>query len=47
MITVTETQHDDKTRTYQLKGPQVETVRSFWDYLVQLNIIESYEIKES
>lgn len=43
---VIEVQDKKTTRTYNLDGPKVETVRSFWDYLKANNVIESYEIKE-
>jgi hypothetical protein len=45
MIRVIERQNEDTTRTYQLEGPKLETVKAFWDYLVDLNEIESYRIE--
>lgn len=43
---VTEVQDKKTTRTYTLKGPKVETVQSFWEFLKANEVIESYEIKE-
>lgn len=45
-IQVIEVQNKNTTRTYNLQGPKLETVKSFWDYLKASNAIESYEIKE-
>ena len=45
-IQVIEIQNRKTTRTYNLQGPKLETVKSFWDYLKGSNVIESYEIKE-
>jgi hypothetical protein len=45
-IQVIEVQDKKTTRTYNLQGPKLETVKSFWDYLKASNVIESYEIKE-
>ena len=44
---ITEVQNKDITRVYNLNGPQLETIKSFWDTLVASNIIESYEITEN
>lgn len=41
---VTEVQSKDKTREYFITGPRLETVESFWAYLVDNNTIESYTI---
>lgn len=45
-IHVIEVQDKKTTRTYSLKGPQLATVRSFWEYLKAQKIIESFELKE-
>lgn len=45
-IQVIEVQDKKTTRTYNLQGPKLETVKSFWDYLKASKEIESYEIKE-
>jgi hypothetical protein len=45
-IQVIEVQNKKTTRTYNLKGPKLETVQSFWDYLKSHGVIESYELKE-
>ena len=45
MITVIEKQNKDVSRTYRLAGPTLETVTDFWDYLVRLGIVESYEVE--
>ncbi len=41
---VTEVQSKDKTREYLITGPRIETVESFWAWLVQSGTIESYTI---
>jgi hypothetical protein len=46
-IQVTEIQDKKTTRTYNLSGPRVETVQSFWEYLKANEVIESYEIREA
>lgn len=46
MFKVTETQNKDTTRVYHLEGPQLDTVRSFWEHLVRTKAIDSYEIEE-
>jgi hypothetical protein len=46
MFRVTEIQDKDTTRLYHLEGPQLNTVRGFWDYLVRTKTIDSYEIEE-
>lgn len=45
-VKVTEVQDRKTTREYNISGPKVDTVKSFWDYLVTQEQIESYEIKE-
>lgn len=45
-VKVTEVQDRKTTREYNISGPKVDTVESFWEYLVAHNQIESYEIKE-
>ena len=46
MIKVTEVQDKDTTRLYHLDGPRLDTVASFWDYLVATREIDGYEIEE-
>ena len=46
MFKVTEVQDKDTTRLYYLDGPQLDTVASFWDYLVGTRQIDNYEIEE-
>lgn len=46
MIRVIEKQNEDTTRHYALEGPELETVRDFWEYLVKLGEVESYTIEE-
>lgn len=41
---VTEVQSKDKTREYFISGPRLETVESFWAWLVETGTIESYTI---
>ena len=43
---ITEVQNKNITRTYNIKGPQRETVESFWNWLQAHGVIESYELKE-
>ena len=43
-MTITEIQHKDITRTYNIEGVQRETVESFWQYLVDNKVIKSFEI---
>lgn len=43
---VTEVQDKKTTRIYNIKGPKLETVQSFWEYLKASKVIESYEIEE-
>lgn len=43
---VTEVQNKDTTRVYNLSGPKLETVESFWQWLQAGGIIESYSIIE-
>jgi hypothetical protein len=45
-VQVTEIQDRNTTRVYTLTGPQVESVRSFWEYLKDTKVIQSYEIEE-
>lgn len=45
--TVTEVQSKKVTRTYNLSGPQFESIDSFWKWLVSHNEIESYTIEEA
>ena len=33
-------------REYTITGPQRETVESFWKYLVDTKVVDSYEIEE-
>jgi hypothetical protein len=42
---VIEVQDKKTTRTYNIKGPKLETVQAFWEYLKANQVIESYEIK--
>ena len=44
MNQITETQLNGTIRIYNIDGPKWESVVSFWDYLVQQEIIESYTI---
>ena len=46
MLLVREVQDKDTTRLYYLDGPQLDTVASFWDYLVETREIDGYEIEE-
>ncbi len=46
MLRVIEVQDKNTTRAYHLEGPQLDTVRGFWDYLVRTKTIDSYEIEE-
>ncbi len=41
---VTEVQSKDKTREYLIAGPSLESVESFWSWLVGNGTIESYTI---
>ena len=41
---VTEVQSKDKTREYLITGPRIETVESFWSWLVDNGTIDSYTI---
>lgn len=41
---VTEIQSKDKTREYLIAGPSLESVESFWSWLVGNGTIESYTI---
>lgn len=34
------------TRKYDIIGPSRETVDSFWQYLVESEVIDSYKIEE-
>ena len=43
-MTITEIQHKDITRTYNITGVKRETVESFWQYLVDHKVIKSFEI---
>jgi hypothetical protein len=45
-LQVIEVQSKDKTRVYNIDGPQRETVESFWNWLKTKRIIESFEITE-
>lgn len=45
-IQVIEVQDKTVSRTYNISGPKLETVQSFWEYLKATNRIESYEIKQ-
>lgn len=42
--TVIETQHDGKTRFYNIDGPQFTTVLKFWNWLEETGVIDSYTI---
>lgn len=37
---------DKKVRTYNIVGPRRDTVESFWNSLVEAEIVDSYEIEE-
>ena len=41
---VIETQLNGKTRTYQIDGPQYDSVLSFWTWLKDKEIIEDFTI---
>jgi len=43
-MTITEIQHKDITRTYNITGVKRETVESFWQYLVDHKVIKSFQI---
>ena len=43
-MTITEIQHKDIIRTYNITGVKRETVESFWQYLVDHKVIKSFEI---
>jgi hypothetical protein len=43
-MTITEIQHKDITRIYNIEGVQRETVESFWQYLVDHKVIKSFQI---
>jgi hypothetical protein len=45
-IQVIEVQDKKTTRTYNISGPRIETVKSFWDYLKANEVIVSYEVRE-
>lgn len=45
-IQVIEVQDKKTTRTYNISGPRIETVKSFWEYLKAQEVIESYEVRE-
>jgi hypothetical protein len=47
MIThkITETQNKTTTRAYTITGPQLETIRQFWQHLKDTQIIENYTIE--
>ena len=38
---------DGVMRRYEIEGPRSESVVSFWDWLVERGIIESFEIVEA
>jgi hypothetical protein len=44
---VTETQNKKVTRIYNLDGPKLATITSFWDILVSSKVIEGYEVTEN
>jgi hypothetical protein len=44
---VTETQNKTVTRIYNLDGPKLATITSFWDMLVSSKAIEGYEVTEN
>ena len=44
--TVTEVQDKNTTRTYNLSGPQLETIIGFWSYLKDSKTIEDYKVEE-
>jgi len=46
MFKVTEFQDKNTTRLYHLEGPRLDTVASFWDYLVARGTIDSYKIEK-
>lgn len=41
---IIETQLSGKTRTYQIDGPQYDSVLSFWTWLKDKEIIEDFTI---
>ena len=43
-MTITEIQNKNTTRIYDLQGVKRETVESFWQYLADHKVIESFEI---
>lgn len=43
---ITEVQNKEKTRIYNLEGPQLQTIQSFWESLKASKIIEDFEIEE-
>lgn len=43
---ITETQDKNTTREYELADPKRETIDSFWDYLMDIGVIEWYSIEE-
>tara|TARA_R110000822_G_C14957951_1_gene455819 strand:+ start:151 stop:384 length:234 start_codon:yes stop_codon:yes gene_type:complete len=44
---ITETQNKTVTRIYNLDGPKLATITSFWDMLVSSKVIEGYEVTEN
>jgi hypothetical protein len=50
-MTIIETQNptdknkDGKVRLYEINGPSVETVASFWDWLKSNGTIQDYEVR--
>jgi hypothetical protein len=43
---ISEIQNKDVTRVYNIEGPQIATIVSFWEWLKQERIIENYSITE-
>lgn len=42
---ITETQNKTTTRAYIITGPQLETIREFWQHLQDTEVIEHYTIE--
>ena len=41
---ITETKLNKKTRTYEITGPQYDSVLSFWTWLKEKELIEDFTI---
>lgn len=44
MHVITERQNNNKRRTYHIEGPAAKTVSRFWQYLVLIGEIKSFEV---